>query len=242
MDRERFYNPELTATRPIQALLMSGDHSGSVFGYMKDIISAYENVLNMVETEEILKDAVQLTLTAFNEEVDVLKYPDEENVMNDKIRGLKANGGTSLHYAIEKNAQYLLHSIKEQQKMGRVFNGAMMIVPTDGEPTDAPSASFDQTMEYLKSKGIKLLAFALPGADEKFLNKYFDLVVPIGDIHKFPHIVASVCQAILPSISQSRPGESLTFKFGTNEGVKDLVVDVDEIVIDDDNPVIDVRG
>ena len=242
VEKERFYNPELYATRALAAFLLGLDHSGSVGIHMDKVIAAAQTIYDVIENDPILKGTVQLTVTAFNEQVDVIKYPDEPNRASHKLLGLKSNGGTNMHSAKERMGEMLLHSVKEQQKAGCVFNGAFMGVITDGDPTDHKSATYDKTMEYLKQKGIKLIAIALPGADLNWLNKEFDTVIPISDVNNLPTIMKAICQTILPAISQSRPGDSLKFKFGTNEGVKVLDVEVNEIVIEDDNPIIDVRG
>ncbi len=147
------------------------DRSGSMTGEpIKQLNEGLASFYDEIESNVKLANGLEVAIIAFDEQVDVIQYPDL--VHNFQIPALKASSLTSLNKAM-REAIHLVEERKNYYKeTGQSYKRPWIILITDGAPTDGGVDDLaDQIAEDTKNKKYMFLPIGVDNADMKILQK-----------------------------------------------------------------------
>ena len=129
---------------------------------------------------------------------DTAEWMDKDSIPVDQYmwKDLSADGITSLGAAFSKVAQ-ALKTIGEGGTMPEKAYPPVLVLITDGYPTDEWNKGFEELMSQFWAKEAVRIAVALEGADEDILRAF------IGDVYDAENKLVRINDADLPKLAES---------------------------------------
>ena len=127
---------------------------------------------------------------------DTAEWMDKDSIPVDQYtwKNLSADGITSLGAAFSKVAQ-ALKPIKEGGTMPTKAYPPVLVLITDGYPTDEYQKGYEELMEQFWAQEAVRIAVALEGADEEILRAF------IGDVEDKDKLLVRISDADLPRLA-----------------------------------------
>jgi uncharacterized protein YegL len=128
---------------------------------------------------------------------DTAEWIDKDSIPVDQYmwKDLSADGITSLGAAFSKVAQ-ALKTIEDGGTMPKKAYAPVLVLITDGYPTDEWNKGFEELMDQFWAKEAVRIAVALEGADEEILRAF------IGDVEDADELMVRISDADLPRLAE----------------------------------------
>lgn len=159
----------------------------------KAIPQAIEKIREYSKTNQ--KGQITMRTIKFS---DTAEWMDKDSIPVDQYmwKDLSADGITSLGAAFSKVAQ-ALKTIEEGGTMPKKAYPPVLVLITDGYPTDEWNKGFDELMSQFWAQEAVRIAVALEGADEDILRAF------IGDVEDAENKLVRINDADLPKLAES---------------------------------------
>ncbi len=198
-------NPE-TMSQPRLSVVLLLDTSSSMSGdkikYLNEGAKAF---IKDTLKDEVAASRVDIKIIQFNSTVsDVIDWQPVSNCESEVC--LSATGCTSMGAALNYAFDELLAQKSKYHQLGiPAHHRQILLMVTDGEPTDDVTSAVSRIAELERVNGLQVWALAIPGANVKKLKGWFErtLVNKTADTTQFFRWMSKSMQ----ELSKSRPGE-----------------------------------
>lgn len=158
-----------SAKLPIVLVL---DTSSSMAGDpIRELNESVNNFIEEIKNDDFARAIAEVCIVTFGGDVDVLQ--DFESVNNISYPIFKDRGTTLMGSAVMKALDCLDKRLSRYEELGIDYYRPIMVLMTDGKPTDSIIRAVKRTQEYLVQRKLVVLPVAIgPKADVKTLTKF----------------------------------------------------------------------
>jgi len=148
------------------------DTSSSMDGDpIRELNESVNNFIEEIKNDDFARVTAELCIVTFGRDVDVLQ--DFESVDNISYPIFKARGSTLMGSAVMKSLDCLEKKLLRYEELGTDYYRPIMVLMTDGKPTDSIIRAVKRTQEYLVQRKLVVLPVAIgPKADVRTLMQF----------------------------------------------------------------------